>query len=209
MNLTKQDIKYIDKFLEKKGVKYLDVRSELIDHLATEFEETTNYGLLEDYLHGKIKFIKEFAKKQQKTIHWTYQKQLWVQFAKFFFDLKYISILAVLITLGYVLLQYVTLKTFKFVCFFFLTALVLYPLFYQIKYSKAVKKVQSMQSLFTVTSLPSVFLYMFNVVNDILIENFVLGLIYFSFSIILGMSAVIIIEKDRKRVLKKYYQLIG
>jgi hypothetical protein len=209
MNLTKQDIKYIDKFLEKKGVKYLDVRSELIDHLATEFEETTNYGLLEDYLHGKIKFIKEFAKKQQKTIHWTYQKQLWVQFAKFFFDLKYISILAVLITLGYVLLQYVTLKTFTFVCFFFLTALVLYPLFYQIKYSKAVKKVQSMQSLFTVTSLPSVFLYMFNVVNDILIENFVLGLIYFSFSIILGMSAVIIIEKDRKRVLKKYYQLIG
>ncbi|MFP4844608.1 hypothetical protein [Winogradskyella sp. PE311] len=209
MKLTPEKIKIVDDFLINQNIKYLDIRSELLDHLVTEFEEHSNYGLLEDYLHGKIKFIKEFAKKQQKTIHWTYQKQLWVQFAKFFFELKYILLLAVLISLGYVLLQYVTLKTFTFVCFFFLAALVLYPLFYQIKYSKAVKKVQSMQSLFTVTSLPSVFLYMFNVVNDILIENFVLGLIYFSFAIVLGISAVIIIEKDRKRVLKKYYQLIG
>jgi hypothetical protein len=191
MKLTKEEIKSINDFLIGQKIKYLDLRSELIDHLATEFEEKSNYNLIEDYLITKVNFIKDFAKKQQKAIHWSYQKQLWVQFTKFFYKPKFILFLFILVALGYMLF------------------LILYPLFYQIKYSKAVKKVQSMQSLFTITALPSVFLYAFNPFKDVLLENPLFLIYYYSFSILLGLSAVIIIENDRKKILEKYHQLVN
>ena len=60
--LTKENIQFIDSYLKKKGVKYLDVRVELIDHLSTAFEENSNYGLLIDFLNTKEVFISEFQK---------------------------------------------------------------------------------------------------------------------------------------------------
>ena len=207
--LSRKEIQFIDQYLIKNEVKYLDIRAELLDHLATEFEEKSNHSLIEDYLMTKVNFIKDFAKKQQKAIHWSYQKQLWIQFAKFFYKPKFVLLLFGLIGFGYILLQLFTLKRFSLISFFVLMILVLYPLFYQIKYSKAIKKVQSMQSLFVVTALPSVFLYAFNVIKDILFENPLLLIIYCAFSILLGISAVIIIENDRKKVLEKYSQLVS
>ena len=209
MKLTKEEIEVIDNYLKEKKIKYIDIRAELLDHLATEFEEKSDYNLIEDYLRTKVNFIKDFAKKQQKAIHWSYQKQLWVQFTKFFYKPKFILFLFILVALGYMLFQIFGVKTFSHICFFVLLILILYPLFYQIKYSKAVKKVQSMQSLFTITALPSVFLYAFNPVKDILLENPLFLIFYYSFSILLGLSAVIIIENDRKKVLEKYHQLVN
>lgn len=209
MKLKKEEIKFINDFLIDQKIKYLDLRSELIDHLATEFEEKSDYNLIEDYLITKVNFIKDFAKKQQKAIHWSYQKQLWVQFAKFFYMPRFLLPLIGLVALSYMSLQLFGLKAFSHICFFVLLILILYPLFYQIKYSNAVKKVQSMQSLFTITALPSVFLYAFNPFKDVLLENPLLLIIYYSFSILLGLSAVIIIENDRKKVLEKYHQLVN
>jgi len=209
MKLTKEEIKLIDSFLVGQNIKYLDVRSELIDHLATDFEENSNYVLLEDFLISKVSFIKDFAKKQQKNIHWSYQKQLWIQLAKFFYKPKFLLLLFGLAGLSYIVLQFFTLEKFSLICYFVLMTLVLYPLFYQIKYSKAIKKVQSLQSLFTVTALPMIFLYSFLPIKDILFENPVVLMFYCSFSILLGLSALIIIENNRKKILKKYYQLVN
>ena len=209
MKLTKKKIQRIDNFLVGQKIKYLDMRSELIDHLASEFEEKSNYSLIEDYLITKVNFIKDFAKKRQKAIHWSYQKQLWVQFAKFFYKPKLILCLLILIASGYTLLQFLTFKVFGNICFFTLVILTLYPLYYQIKYSKAVKKVQSLQSLFTIASLPTLFLYAYSMLRDRLLDNHYVLIIYFSYSILLGVSAVIIIERDRKKVLEKYNQLVG
>ncbi|WP_400075835.1 hypothetical protein [Winogradskyella sp. R77965] len=209
MELTKEDVQFIDDFLKKKGVKYLDVRSELLDHLATEFEEKSNYSLIEDYLISKVEFIRDFAKKQRKAIHWGYQKQLWIQLGKFFYKPKFLLLLFGLIGLGYMFLQFFNLKEFGFVCYFILLILVFYPLLYQMIYYKAVKKVQSIQSLFTVTSLPMVLLHSSLLIKDLLGESSLLIIIYWAFSILLGLSAAIIIEKDREKVLEKYYQLIN
>ena len=209
MKLSKEEIQFIDNFLIKKNIKYLDIRAELLDHLATEFEEKSNYSLLEDYLISKIDFIKDFSKKQQKTIHWSYQNKLWSQFAKFFHKPKFIAVLFAFGALCYFALQIFSLKTFSFTCYFALLILIVYPLVYQIKYSKAIKKVQSMQSLFSITALPSVFLYAFLLVKDLLLETPLFLVFYWFFSILLGFSAVIIIENERKRVLEKYHQLVN
>ena len=68
MKLTKEDIKIIDNYLKEKNIKYLDIRAELLDHLATEFEEKSNYSLIEDYLLSKADFIKAFAKKSRLSV---------------------------------------------------------------------------------------------------------------------------------------------
>ena len=40
MELTKEQIKKIDLFLEGIGIEYLDIRFEMVDHIATEIENT-------------------------------------------------------------------------------------------------------------------------------------------------------------------------
>ncbi|MGK0493805.1 MAG: hypothetical protein ACJAU2_000181 [Maribacter sp.] len=54
MRLTKQDIKNIDIRLKRKGIKYVDVRFELIDHLTTEYEEFKNYPDLGSFLQNRL-----------------------------------------------------------------------------------------------------------------------------------------------------------
>lgn len=209
MKLTKEDIQFIDDFLKGKKIKHLDIRVELMDHLATEFEEHSNYVLIEDFLLSKVTFILEFDKKQKKTIHWSYQKLLWVQFAKFFYQPKFIAILFTLGIMGYTAFQLFSLKTVSFIWLAILVILIMYPIYYQIKYSKAIKKVQSMQSLFTITSLPSFFLYLFGGLKGFLTDYPIALILYFSISILLGMSAVIVIENNRISILKKYQELIS
>jgi hypothetical protein len=42
MNLSKVQIYYIDAYLVKKGIKYLDVKLEMVDHIASEIETKTD-----------------------------------------------------------------------------------------------------------------------------------------------------------------------
>lgn len=42
MKLTEEQIDYIDAYLVKKGIKYLDVKLEMIDHIASEIETKTD-----------------------------------------------------------------------------------------------------------------------------------------------------------------------
>lgn len=207
--LIKKDIQSIDRFLIERNIKYLDIRYELLDHLATDFEENSNYGFLEDYLFNKGSFVREFAKKREKTMHLAYQKQLWTQFAKFFYKPKFIMILAIIVTIGYFMLRLFSLKSFSIICFSVLAFITFYPLFYQIKYRKVLKKVQSIQSLFSVTAFSSLFLYFFGLLEGTLTKEPLLLIIYFFVSILLGISAVIILEKNRRNILKNYNQLVN
>lgn len=53
--LSKEDIQFIECFLLKLNIKFIDVRLELTDHLATEFEQESKYILLEDFLKTKVR----------------------------------------------------------------------------------------------------------------------------------------------------------
>ncbi len=39
MELRRSHIKRIDSFLERLGFEYMDIRFEMVDHIATEIEE--------------------------------------------------------------------------------------------------------------------------------------------------------------------------
>lgn len=62
MKLTKENIDQIDKTLYKKyGVLYIDIRTEILDHLASDLEQMKgNFeNIFPDYLESKKDFIKK------------------------------------------------------------------------------------------------------------------------------------------------------
>lgn len=88
MKISKQNIQFIDSYLKKRGIKYLDVRVELIDHLSTDFEEYSKVVLLEDYLKSKLQFINTFEKNRQSKLHWHYQSNYGYSFSNNFIRLR-------------------------------------------------------------------------------------------------------------------------
>merc|ERR1712173_502314 len=102
--LSREEIQKIESFLLNLNIKFIDVRLELTDHLATEFEQNSEYVLLEDFLKTKVNFIKDFETKRQKSIHWSYQRLLLKQLSKFFYvpKLLFFNVLIFLIVYGFV-----------------------------------------------------------------------------------------------------------
>lgn len=69
MKLTKQNIEVINAALIKKGVHYIDIRIEIIDHFATELENCdgdfeTNFPLV---LQNKKDFVKQMQLSFQRV----------------------------------------------------------------------------------------------------------------------------------------------
>ena len=81
MELTKEQIKKIDLFLEGIGIEYIDIRFEMVDHIATEIEnsidDTTTFfegkGFQVPFIKCMLSRKKEYFesyKKQKKRALW-------------------------------------------------------------------------------------------------------------------------------------------
>lgn len=76
MELSKEQIKRIDTFLEGMGVEYIDIRLEMVDHIATEIEEKVND--VDEFFENK-KFQTHFVKymlSQRSRLFKNYNKQV-------------------------------------------------------------------------------------------------------------------------------------
>ncbi len=87
MELTKEQIKKIDLFLEGIGIEYIDIRFEMVDHIATDIENNINdtNTFFEGrgfqvpfikYMIGRKKALKNRYEKQIKKLHWHYTKAI-------------------------------------------------------------------------------------------------------------------------------------
>ncbi|AUC16801.1 hypothetical protein BTO06_17355 [Tenacibaculum sp. SZ-18] len=87
MELNKEQIKKIDSFLEAIGVEYIDIRFEMVDHIASEIEDNVkdinaffkDDGFQTSFLKYMLSRKKEFEikyKSQVKKLNWFYTKNL-------------------------------------------------------------------------------------------------------------------------------------
>ncbi len=106
MKLTKEEIQFIDNYLIKNGVKYWDVRIELLDHIVSAVEDkiinkgiSFNEALIEAHKSFNNKVIhkdtfnrslyqdntgfKKFIRKKQKEIIAKQRKEYWRSFPSF------------------------------------------------------------------------------------------------------------------------------
>ncbi len=206
--LTKEEIKRMDEFLIRHHIKFIDVRIELIDHLASEYEIEIQDEKLHAFLMRKRDFIKAFIKERQKKIHWTYQKKLWQQVAMFFYKPRYIVFTLII---GFILFFVKELNLQKLTFWMFLISIVVplaIALYKQISASSRLKKIQSYQMVGGIMSLPSLFLYMFSPIKSYLPFDGNLFFIYWFTALIFGFSGLIIFNKLLKEATENYNKIV-
>ncbi|CAL2102374.1 conserved membrane protein of unknown function [Tenacibaculum sp. 190130A14a] len=90
MELTKEQIKRIDAFLEGIGVEYIDIRLEMVDHIASEIEEKVDdVDAFFDNQRFQTPFIK-YMLSQKLRLFKNYKKQVkrsfWFNIIKIIID---------------------------------------------------------------------------------------------------------------------------
>ncbi len=92
MQLTKEQIKYIDDYLIKSGIKHCDIRFEMIDQLASQLENEDNFNLDEEYLKKEIgtsSKLKKVEWQESIFINKKYKRLLFNEIKQFFSSLKF------------------------------------------------------------------------------------------------------------------------
>lgn len=205
MKLESVDIQTINNYLVKQGVKYLDVRLELIDHLGCEFEANASLVSIEDFLITKQYFIKTFADKRQRTLHWSYQRLLWKQFVLFFYKLKLIPIPFLLCST--ILLIHVNPNA-DLTKRLFMTMIIIphvITLIIYLKKQKIFKNVLSAQPLLSIMSLPSLYIYIPNIFSKgFLFEHYYVAFFFLFFGSLLSLSGLIVYINQKNKIIKLY-----
>lgn len=206
--LTKQNIQFIDSYLKKRGIKYLDVRVELIDHLSTDFEEYSKVVLLEDYLKSKLQFINTFEKDRQSKLHWHYQKQLWLQFFKHFYTFKGLALATILVILLIAGLNHITIKSITSVVLISSAAINFASFFIHFKNRKNIENMQSSLFVFAILSLPALPLYCYNQINTYIESNSLIFMVFWLIVILLNISAFQLVYQLKHDIIRNYKKLI-
>lgn len=208
MNSSKTEIQYIDNYLQFLNVKYLDVRIELIDHLASEFENNTEYVTLEDFLRTKKDFVKTFQKKLHSRKHWGYQKRLFKGILNYFIVPKYMLITIIIVLSGYFMTYNLPSDLVGSLCFItFLIPQLAYLYIYAAP-KKIFEKIQSAQYMASIMGFPSFFLYVHFSFKELIIENPFYLICYWVIGLISNIAGLQEVITCKKQIVKQYNQLI-
>ncbi|MEQ3663673.1 MULTISPECIES: hypothetical protein [unclassified Olleya] len=201
MKLSKENIQFIDNYLIRLKIKYVDVRLELIDHLASDFEASNKEEQLVDYLKSKIDFIKDFEKKRQKTIHWSYQREMWRRLAMFFYKPNYLPFTIVFGFAVYWMQQFQPNKAFTLILIVSLSIIHFWALITGFSHYKTFKKLQMAQPLYSIMALPSLFLYTMGVAKPWL-ENQYFFIAFWFLAILFNIAGGIELRNKKNKILE-------
>ena len=112
MQLTQEQTKRINDFLEGIGVEYIDIRYEMVDHIASKIEEKVNdteaffenqrfQTIFVKYMLSKKDALQKKYQKIVKRKFWTDTKKISVNAFKEGIKVKNLTFLTLLITLTY------------------------------------------------------------------------------------------------------------
>jgi membrane-associated HD superfamily phosphohydrolase len=115
MKLSKEQITTIEDYLKENGVKYWDIRLELIDHLASKLEKQDQIDLTKTLLikefgtYASLEYIQE---EKRKSINKKYRKLFFQEVLNFFKSTKNILTFIVLSFFYYQFYKHLNTKVF-------------------------------------------------------------------------------------------------
>ena len=115
MKLNKDQITTIDDYLKENGVKYWDIRLELIDHLASKLEKQDHVDISKTLLikeFGTSASLENIQKEKRKSINKKYRKLFHQEILNFFKSTKNILIFIVLFFFYYQFYKHLNTKVF-------------------------------------------------------------------------------------------------
>lgn len=205
MKLTQENIAIINATLIKKGVHYIDIRIEIIDHFASELEKMdgdfeTNFPILFD---NKKDFMKQMQLSFQRVeLRNGFQNLIRNVFSKRFLTAYFLTIL-VLISVGKNMGSDWFLSRFELVPIIIsgpITLILLYSIFC----SKS--KSRDLIGLLSATNL-ILFSYIFIFLNIVRNASIWIGISVFSFFIVLSFFYYIFYFESKKEYKSKYESL--
>lgn len=104
MKLSKEQIKYIDDYLIEGGIKFWDIRLELIDHFASKLEKQDQVDLTRNLLikeFGTAASLENIQEVKRKSVNKKYRKLFNQEILSFFKKTKNILVLILLFFLYY------------------------------------------------------------------------------------------------------------
>lgn len=119
MELTKEQILYIDDFLKNKGIKYWDIRIEMIDHIVSEIEKnSTNNDFNKSFKNSLDKLgwlgnLSYLNTEGWKNVNRKYRREYHKGFINFFKSYKNVSIFIVFFIAFYSVSEIISFKFFK------------------------------------------------------------------------------------------------
>ena len=210
MKLVKQDIDNIDNWLKKIGIKYIDIRYELIDHFVTEYQQIENYPDLKGFLIERKSWCRKVAKEKEKAAHFGNMKALFRKFFWFFTSFKSLVIIILSALVLFAFEALVTDTLFKHSVFSVLFVLTFYELYLTI-YSgfgnDLKKKSVSVMFLLNIFMAPQMPVYFFGQIPNSWMANPYFSL-PFSLSLILLHCAALLVFYEKRRTLLKELKLL-
>ena len=123
MELTKEQLQQIDERLKSGGIKYWDLRLEMIDHIATDLEQNAKGDDFKLELNNSLKRIGYFYKLSAlntngwQNVNKYYRKKYHDNIKHYLKSPLVLLLVALSVVLNYFLFDYLPLKTFKLVNF--------------------------------------------------------------------------------------------
>lgn len=209
--VTEKQLAFLEDFLQRKYPNISkETRIELVDHLISDFEATTEDGNLSQYLSNEIEFIRKFAFSGMNEIKKTYSKQTWKMFFNFFIDIKFLPITICVIFIFYFLRENFTTKASLLILSLLHILIFGVSIFFG-TVSKKLKKIEEVKYLGAEIWLPFLLIQLMsnNEIRDFLIPNNLLFIVFSSFVIIYSLAALIVLRKQKKMIYKKYKHLLN
>ncbi len=191
------------------GINFIEIRIELIDHIASEFEESSDYVLLEDFLRTKGSFVKNFQKRIHNLKHWGYQKALFKRVLQFFITPQYILISLLIGSSIYLVSQLIggRIQSYLFLITMLLAQVIHLYIYYKPK--GMYKKIQSAQYILSIMALPSMFLYCAGILTSWLLEQPTYFMWYWFFALVFNVAGLLEVIECKRQIINQYQGLIN
>ncbi|QXP66123.1 hypothetical protein [Polaribacter sp. AHE13PA] len=210
--ITEKQLAFLEDYLLRKYPSITDeTRIELVDHLVSDFEKTTENGNLSQYLSNELGFIKQFIFDKANTHQKSYGKQTWKQFYSFLTDIKLLPITFSTLIIFYFLNENLVEKWSWGSLAIIQLLIFLASIIFGVINKKEFKKLDEIKYLSTDIWLPYI---MVQLPSSFGFDNFIMSnsfsfTFYASFTIIYAISAFIVIREKRKIILEKYKHLLN
>jgi hypothetical protein len=135
MELTKEQIQHIDDSFVKNGIKYWDLRIEMIDHIVSDLEKNAGTNDFEKEFKNSLKRVDWYGNlRHLNTAGWQnankkYRKEYHKGFVNFFKHPKNLLVLLISVGFSYCASEYLTFKLFERLNFI-LVAISVVPFFF-------------------------------------------------------------------------------
>lgn len=174
MQLTKEQIQQIDNILKEKGIKFWDVRLEMIDHIANDIEESSNntecFSKTINSTLEKLGFnenLNSLINEKQKKIKKEFRNKTVKELISFFTNWRTLSFYVLYLLIG---INQINNKTFfissMIIIFAFAVIQVVFSLVKHHKVYKSIHLLNAMINITAVTSLLVLFLNIPRLINE-------------------------------------------